>query len=194
MDLALNRKLAGRMLPQGSRIISACNFGDEYQLTDLDHALVSRFNIYEFNPSAEEWLIWAASNNIDERIINFIREYPNELDGQVSSEDEQSNLDKSADRRAWERVSDIISNKQNLENYDKIIAGMIGVISTSKFFNFINEQLKINPIDVLTRFDDVVANLATCDVHDIAVVNDGIMTLLETREFENENTILDNAS
>ncbi len=46
MDLVLNRKLAGRMLPEGSRIISACNDGDEYQLTDLDPALVSRFNIY----------------------------------------------------------------------------------------------------------------------------------------------------
>ena len=59
MDLVLNRKLAGRMLPEGSRIISACNDGDEYQLTDLDPALVSRFNIYTFRPSVEEWLLWA---------------------------------------------------------------------------------------------------------------------------------------
>ena len=42
MDLVLNRKLAGRPLPEGSRIISACNDGEEYQLTDLDPALVSR--------------------------------------------------------------------------------------------------------------------------------------------------------
>ena len=48
MDLALNRKLAGRSLPEGSRIISAINEGDEYQLTLLDPALVSRFNIYYF--------------------------------------------------------------------------------------------------------------------------------------------------
>ena len=38
MDLALNRKLAGRTLPKGSRIISAVNDGEEYQLTDLDPA------------------------------------------------------------------------------------------------------------------------------------------------------------
>ena len=42
MDLALNRTLAGRRLPEGSRIISAVNEGDEYQLTDLDPALVSK--------------------------------------------------------------------------------------------------------------------------------------------------------
>ena len=35
MDLALNRKLAGRELPAGSRIVSAVNDGEEYQLTDL---------------------------------------------------------------------------------------------------------------------------------------------------------------
>ena len=58
MDLALNRKLAGRTLPEGSRIIAAVNEGEEYQLTDLDPALVSRFNIFRFEPSVEEWIIW----------------------------------------------------------------------------------------------------------------------------------------
>ena len=59
MDLTLNRTLAGRKLPEGSRVISAVNDGEEYQLTDLDPALVSRFNIYEFKPTAQEWLLWA---------------------------------------------------------------------------------------------------------------------------------------
>ena len=52
MDLTLNRKLAGKALPEGSHVISAVNDGEEYQLTDLDPALVSRFNIYEFRPTA----------------------------------------------------------------------------------------------------------------------------------------------
>ena len=47
MDLTLNRKLAGKALPKGSHVISAVNDGEEYQLTDLDPALVSRFNIYD---------------------------------------------------------------------------------------------------------------------------------------------------
>ena len=76
MDLALNRKLAGRSLPAGSRIISAVNNGEEYQLTDLDPALVSRFNIYEFAPTVEDWLLWAQSSGIDDRIIAFISENP----------------------------------------------------------------------------------------------------------------------
>ena len=66
MDLTLNRKLAGRSLPAGSRIISAVNDGDIYQLTDLDPALVSRFNVMVFQPSVQEWLLWAKKNSCDE--------------------------------------------------------------------------------------------------------------------------------
>ena len=76
MDLTLNRKLAGKSLPKGSRIISAVNNGNEYQLTDLDPALVSRFNIYEFSPTVEDWLEWAENSGIDGRIISFISENP----------------------------------------------------------------------------------------------------------------------
>ena len=74
MDLALNRKLAGKKLPEGSRIISAVNAGDQYQLTDLDPALVSRFNIVNFRPTEEEWLLWARKNGLDSRVIGFIDE------------------------------------------------------------------------------------------------------------------------
>ena len=81
MDLTLNRSLAGHRLPEGSRVISAVNDGEEYQLTDLDPALVSRFNIYEFKPTVQEWLLWAAKEKLDSRVIDFISENPDMLDG-----------------------------------------------------------------------------------------------------------------
>jgi MoxR-like ATPase len=54
-ELALNKTLAGKRLPDGSIVVSAVNAGDEYQLTDLDPALVSRFNLYEFAPTVEDF-------------------------------------------------------------------------------------------------------------------------------------------
>src|SRR5262245_18293809 len=69
-DLALNRTLAGKRLPEGSIVVAAVNEGDEYQLTDLDPALVSRFNLYEFAPSVEDWLLWAAESGVDPRVLN----------------------------------------------------------------------------------------------------------------------------
>lgn len=89
MDLTLNRKLAGKSLPKGSRIISAVNDGDEYQLTDLDPALVSRFNIYDFHPGVDEWLLWAQESKLDSRVIEFIAQNSNMLDGESLRKEEQ---------------------------------------------------------------------------------------------------------
>lgn len=65
MDLTLNKTLAGKSLPTGSIVVAAVNEGEEYQLTDLDPALVSRFNVYAFSPTAEEWFAWASRENLD---------------------------------------------------------------------------------------------------------------------------------
>src|SRR3954469_19897579 len=80
-ELALNKTLAGKRLPEGSIVVSAVNEGDEYQLTDLDPALVSRFNLYEFAPTAEDWLLWAAENDVDRRVTGFIQQNNQYLDG-----------------------------------------------------------------------------------------------------------------
>lgn len=139
MDLALNRRLAGKSLPKGSQIIAAVNAGDEYQVEDLDPALVSRFNVYFFSPNNKEWLSWAEKNNIDERIISFIKQNPKSLDGTNAFHDENPSRDencfsKSPDRRAWKKVSDLIKNIESLtDRHIKIIAGIIGHSSAVNF-------------------------------------------------------------
>ncbi|NES06657.1 MAG: hypothetical protein F6K22_29860, partial [Okeania sp. SIO2F4] len=42
-----------------------------YQLTELDPALVSRFNLYEFVPTVEDLLLWAAGQDIDSRVLTL---------------------------------------------------------------------------------------------------------------------------
>lgn len=84
MDLVLNRKLAGRRLPEGSRIVSAVNDGEEYQVGELDPALVSRFNIYELFPTAKDWVKWATSAGLDERVVSFIKSKPTMLDSRFN--------------------------------------------------------------------------------------------------------------
>jgi len=79
-ELALNKTLAGKRLPDGSIVVSAVNAGDEYQLTDLDPALVSRFNLYEFAPTVEDWLLWATAHDVDPRVTAFIQQNNQYLD------------------------------------------------------------------------------------------------------------------
>ena len=181
MDLALNRKLAGKSLPEGSRIISAVNNGDEYQLTELDPALVSRFNIYEFVPSVEEWILWATQNNLDERVIKYISANHDELDGNVLEPASDDCLEKSPDRRAWERVSGIIKDQSMLTNVHKsIVAGIIGQKTANRFFEFLSTTRIISASELLLGdFKEVSRKLKSYGTPEYAVINDSIFPYLE---------------
>ncbi len=180
MDLALNRKLAGRSLPEGSRIISAVNDGEEYQLTDLDPALVSRFNIYNFTPSVEEWLLWASNADVDQRVLSFIEESPNFLDGLKNQPLEASCLEKSPDRRAWERVSDILKATTNINGVTKkTVAGIVGAKAANKLFESMGQNRIIAPEKALADFDKCRSTIEKYSVHELSILNDSIFRCIE---------------
>ena len=181
MDLVLNRKLAGRALPEGSRIISACNDGDEYQLTDLDPALVSRFNIYTFRPSVEEWLLWAEREGLDERVISFISANPDMLDRSGDTKEDQG-LEKDPDRRAWEKVARLLENLQNpMPVHQKIAAGIVGIQAASQLFlSFRKDDL--TPEAVLTDFKSVKKKLDKYELHQFSLLNEALARFFETEK------------
>ena len=184
MDLALNRKLAGRSLPAGSRIISAVNNGEEYQLTDLDPALVSRFNIYEFVPSVQDWLLWANKNGIDDRIVTYISSNPKALDNQTAVEDLE-NLEKTPDRRGWVRVSEIIKGKDVLKNSHKsMIAGIIGGVGASRFFDFLDHNHILTAKELLQgNFELNRQKLDSYKTPQFATINDAVFVYLESDKY-----------
>ena len=183
MDLVLNRKLAGRLLPEGSRIISACNDGDEYQLTDLDPALVSRFNIYTFRPSVEEWLLWATRKGLDERVINFIQTNPELLDRSGDTKEEQG-LEKDPDRRAWEKVSRVMENISDPKQvHQKIVAGIVGVQAAAKLFLSLQKGL-LTPQELLADFKRAKQQLDKYQLHQLSLVNDTLCRFFETEQLE----------
>ena len=194
MDLALNRKLAGKNLPEGSILISAVNDGEEYQLTDLDPALVSRFNIYAFAPTVAEWLLWANEEGLDHRVTGFIRDHGEWLDGDTEKVNQYQGLEKSPDRRAWKKVSDLIKGVAELdEDYKVFIAGIIGVRATAAFYAALNEMREISGKDVLHDFKRVEKELKSLQIHQLSVINEDIYRYIQVGEFGvDENVIIDN--
>ena len=184
MDLALNRKLAGRKLPEGSRIISAVNAGDQYQLTDLDPALVSRFNIVNFRPTVQEWLLWARKAGVDERVIDFVQENPIWLDKDPDAkEDADTGLDKTPDRRGWKRVSDIIKGTTDLSGpYTKVISAIVGPKAASAFLSSVANSKILSGREVLANFDKVKAKMESYELHQLSVLNDSIFRHLEVEK------------
>lgn len=186
MDLALNRKLAGKVLPEGSRIISAVNAGDQYQLTDLDPALVSRFNIVNFKPTAEEWLLWARKAGLDSRVTGFIDENRIWLDKDPDQkEGADTGLDKTPDRRAWKRVSDVIADKAELKEIDtKIISSIVGPKAAAAFIQSAATRRILSGREILAGFDKskVKDTLSEYGIHQLSVVNEGIYRHLEVEK------------
>ena len=193
MDLTLNRKLAGKKLPQGSRIISAVNNGAEYQLTDLDPALVSRFNIYEFAPTVENWIEWAKEAGLDGRVISFIEENPEYLD---SEEEAEENLERTPDRRSWERTSNIIKNDSDLTNdHLVLLSGIIGNKAASLFYKHVQKATVITPKELLSSFESVKEKLEGLTVPQFSELNKGIFKFLEQfAETSDEGLDLDSGS
>ena len=181
MDLALNRTLAGRKLPDGSRIISAVNDGDQYQLTDLDPALVSRFNVVTFRPTTQEWLLWADKVGVDARVRDFIRENPIWLDKNPDAkEGVDTGLDKTPDRRAWKRVSDILKTAGDINPIvTKAMSAIVGPKAASALVGSVSAKKILSGREVLQNFEKHLPTLKGYELHQLSVVNDGIFRHLE---------------
>lgn len=191
MDLTLNRKLAGKCLPEGSQIISAINDGDEYQLTDLDPALVSRFNVYRFSPSNSEWIKWATDHEVEPHVIGFLSINSSLMDSNFK--DDTAALDKGPDRRAWERVSDVVKGYVNDKGvtikpkYDlhlkKLLCGIVGGEAGVKFFEYIKSDNAIKPEDIIKNFEGCEATLRTFQVTEFVGLNDSLCSYIN-HEYE----------
>ena len=188
MDLALNRTLAGRKLPDGSRIISAVNAGDQYQLTDLDPALVSRFNVVTFRPTVQEWLLWAEKVGVDARVRDFIRENPMWLDKNPDAkEGADTGLDKTPDRRGWKRVSDILKAAGDISPIvTKAIAAIVGPKAASALVGSVSARKILSGREVLQNFEKHLPTLKGYELHQLSVVNDGIFRHLEVENLSGQ--------
>ena len=188
MDLALNRTRAGRKLPDGSRIISAVNAGDQYQLTDLDPALVSRFNVVTFRPTVQEWLLWAEKVGVDARVRDFIRENPMWLDKNPDAkEGADTGLDKTPDRRGWKRVSDILKTAGDISPIvTKAIAAIVGPKAASAVVGSVSARKILSGREVLQNFEKHLPTLKGYELHQLSVVNDGIFRHLEVENLSGQ--------
>lgn len=190
MDLTLNRTLAGKALPEGSRVVSAVNEGEEYQLTDLDPALVSRFNVYEFAPTVEEWIVWANANDVDARVVGFLQENSDYMDGDPKAAKNGSpgfgaDLTRSPDRRSWVRVAKTIEKIPAVTNlHIKLIAGIVGVNAAMLLARSLQSSAMISAEDVLFRFAKSKPRLSKLKTHDFAALNERLVLRIQKDDFK----------
>ncbi len=189
-DLTLNRTLAGRALPDGSRVIAAVNEGEEYQLTDLDPALVSRFNVYTFAPTIEDWLVWAGRGGLDPRVVRFIQKNPGQLDGGTSAAEAwKGGIEKTADRRAWARVARLIERVPELDKlHVKLIAGIVGTPAALALQRSLAEGEGLGPEHVLLALKDNERQLRALSLPAIILLDEAIVHWIDAGQLKAEDT------
>ncbi|MEN8219280.1 MAG: MoxR family ATPase [Pseudomonadota bacterium] len=76
-QLILDRRLGEYQVPEGWAIIAAGNRqGDRGVTYTMPAPLANRFSHFEFEVYLDDWVAWAYKNNIDERVIAFLRFRP----------------------------------------------------------------------------------------------------------------------
>ena len=66
-------------LHPGTRVVAAVNHGSEYDVNEMDPALLRRFWTVDLDPSNQDWIDWAGPAGIDPVTIDFIRNHPEHL-------------------------------------------------------------------------------------------------------------------
>jgi len=79
-QLILDRKLGNYEVPEGWAIFAAGNRqGDRGVTYSMPAPLANRFSHYEVDVNLDDWVVWAWENDINERIIAFLRFRPDLL-------------------------------------------------------------------------------------------------------------------
>ena len=159
----LDRELNGNKLHPDTRVYAAVNEGSEYQVLDMDPALLRRFWAIDLEPTTEDWLLWGSSRkDIPEVVLEFIRNNPNFLRhvGEMEPGKVYPNP------ASWHRLSSsLIHANLNPDNYAgqlslpdllyPLCLGFIGETTTIKFVNFISEyEQKFRAEDVLDDWEE----------------------------------------
>ena len=142
MQLILEKELHTHKLPyingRQTQIIAAINPADDYQVDELDPALLDRFLHVTVEADATSWLAWARESNINHIVRDFIAENKNKLhftpsDGKTG-----------ASPRSWAKLAAFVDIMDTIapELHHPIMNGKIGSALASQFLVFYNNYSK----------------------------------------------------
>lgn len=134
LQLMTTRTLNDYRLPEGWLPAAAVNPIDEnYEVFDLDPALVSRFVQVTLRADQQEWLVWAQQSDVHSAVLNYVRGDPTVFDAPESNP------------RAWTYVSDVLKSADGCGSHEGLlrsaIIGLVGDKRGSAFLSTLKERL-----------------------------------------------------
>jgi hypothetical protein len=153
-QIILDRELNGYKLHPQTRIYAAINTGAAYVVNEMDPALLDRFWTIDLDPTIEEWLEWAKTDdNVCYLIRDFIRTNEKFLDPHKDTE--PGNV--STSRRSWHRLSLALVHAGLDETpedpiFYSMCLGFVGTEASIAFVDFAkNADKQISGEDILNK-------------------------------------------
>lgn len=166
-QIVLDRELNGHKLHPQTRVYAAVNEGSEYQVVDMDPALLRRFWSAELEPTTEDWLNWASGrDDIPDIVTNFIKKYPAHL--RYSKKLEPGKV--YPNPASWHRLSQALIHAnanpddcagQSLPDiFYPMCTGFVGVEASVSFSDFVrNFEAKFFATDILNKWENKKARI-----------------------------------
>lgn len=139
-SLITEKRIHEHHLPSGWKIVAAGNFNNEnFTVTDTsDAAWMSRFCHLVFQPSAQEFISYADSQDMGS-VADFIREHETLLETAGKAPE----MSITPDRRSWVDMVGRLEREEMLdEDRYTVYAGIVGDIAATTFMTFKNTEMK----------------------------------------------------
>lgn len=159
-QLADSKAFDGNLLHEGTRVMVAVNVGDQYDVTPMDPAALSRYAVIDLDPSLQDWLDWAGEN-CNPALVEFIRANERYLEFKETCEPNK----KYPDRRAWGNLDAELTASGLYDNAEDVVfchmaASMVGFEAANHYWKFIKERgADISAEDVLKDWSAVQKRL-----------------------------------
>lgn len=157
LDRSLGNDAMGNpmMLHPETRVFAAVNHGAEYDVNDMDPALLRRFWTVDLDPTTEDFLIWA-DGKLDPVLIDFIRQNPVHLRVDPGSVEMGTVCPTNA---SWHRLNDSLVHMgwapsqiagTRPDGFYALCTGFVGVEAAIAFSDFVAKyEMQISAEDVL---------------------------------------------
>lgn len=152
-QLILDRRLGEYQVPDGWAIFAAGNRqGDRGVTYSMPEPLANRFSHFEVETNLDDWVAWAYRNDIDERIIAFLRFRPELL----FDFDPAHNPVAFPSPRSWEFAHRAL---QKFDKHPQLLQGAlqacVGPAAGVELNAFVNSLDKMPDLDAIIAGDDV---------------------------------------
>lgn len=166
-QLTDSKAFYGNTLHAETRIVIAENDSDEYQVQQCDPAEISRCATVRLDPTVQDWIDYAETQNLDLAIIEFIRANESCLEHTGPS----SPGKKYPDRRTWFKLASECVRHNLIDEPNssllRVLAGsMLGSETSNTFVKFLQARDRsVSAKDVITDWERARKRLMNKDGH-----------------------------